>query len=238
MWAKAAMVVLVSCLVACAREPALFEPAAPAPAQTPVAQPPVMQPRAAIEPTPTPSVETVSAPAAPAKSPAAASGPVAVTAVPPESEELVDVVVAHEPRMPRNVQLFTQARCVWCSHARTWLGDNHVPYDDLDIADPVNLRAMLALVGNKNVGTPVLHWDDTVLAGYRDHEMERLLYPEGRTSTTREPRHHKRVEVSDTPRDYSPLYTYVDGEGALQIVSNLDAVPRRFRASARRRDSH
>ena len=95
----------------------------------------------------------------------------------------MDVVVDIEPHMPRAVEVFTQAQCVWCARARTWLGENHVPYDDLDIGNPKNHRALLALVGGKNVGTPVLHWDDAVLVGYTKAGMEHLLYPDGRTSS-------------------------------------------------------
>ena len=74
-----------------------------------------------------------------------------------------------------NIVLFTQPGCLSCELMRVYLEARGIPFEERDISDPENRRAMTETHGSNE--TPTLVIDGEVIPGFDPALLDQLLDP-------------------------------------------------------------
>jgi glutaredoxin-like protein NrdH len=86
-------------------------------------------------------------------------------------------------RMPSPVKLYTLSTCGHCTAAKRLLDDCSVAYEftDVDLLDDKNKMAILDIVKkiNPRYTFPTIIIGDTVIIGFREHEIREALHING-----------------------------------------------------------
>lgn len=74
----------------------------------------------------------------------------------------------------REVKIYSTPTCPWCKRAKRLLDDNHVSYQDFNVAEDVAAREEMMRKSGR-MAVPVIEIDGEVTVGYDESWMKQKL---------------------------------------------------------------
>jgi len=76
--------------------------------------------------------------------------------------------------MIKKITIYSTPTCVYCKMTKEFLQKNHIPYEELNVAEDEKAREEMVQKSNQ-LGVPVIDIDGEIFVGFNRAELEKAL---------------------------------------------------------------